>query len=50
MSSPVRVFDGAAYRSYRVLNPGQNIYVVAGRSVAVETWALDWGSTSSTTN
>lgn len=43
MSGPVRVFDGVPFRNYRVLNPGQNLYLVAGTRIAVETWALDWG-------
>lgn len=43
MADPVRVIGGIPFRSFRVVNPGENLYFVAGRTIAVETWALDWG-------
>lgn len=43
MVSPIRVIGGTPYRSYRIINPGGNLYLLAGSSIAVETWALDWG-------
>ena len=43
MAGPFRVIEGIAFRSYRIVNPGENLFVIAGGRVAVETWALDWG-------
>ncbi|WP_146151020.1 hypothetical protein [Allosphingosinicella deserti] len=43
MAGATRVIDGKAFQQFRIVNPGENLYFTAGRSIAVETWALDWG-------
>jgi hypothetical protein len=43
MSADSRTISGREFKPFRVVNPGQNLYFAAGRSIAIETWALDWG-------
>lgn len=43
MTSPVRLIKGAPFRQVATVNAGENFYLAAGRQIAVETWAIDWG-------
>lgn len=43
MAGGLRVVDGVTWHQFAIVNPGQSLYFLAGNSVMVETWALDWG-------
>lgn len=43
MADEIRVVRGVAYRQLAILNPGDALFFTGPHSIAVETWALDWG-------
>lgn len=43
MAAGLRVVDGVTWHQFAIVNLGRSRNFLAGKSVMVETWALDWG-------
>lgn len=43
MAVGVRTIGGREFRTFRTITPGERLFLIAGRTIAVETWAVEWG-------